>query len=140
MTNTPILLVEDNPHDQEFTLAALQKCNISQEVITVNDGEEALHYLTLKGRYATRQQENPSLILLDLKLPKIDGVELLKKIRSTPEWFSIPIIVLSTSSLESDLHRTRMLGISEYVIKSMDLKAFTHSLCNLIPPLLARET
>ena len=140
MTNPPILLVEDNPLDQEFTLIALQKCKIFQKVIVVNDGEEALQYLNSEGKYAARQQENPSIVLLDLKLPKIDGVELLKKIRFTPEWSSIPVVVLSTSSLESDLHRTKVLGISEYVVKSMDLKAFTNSLCNVIPPLLARET
>lgn len=140
MTNTPILLVEDNPHDQEFTLTALQKCKLSQKVITVNDGEEALHYLNSQGKYSARQRENPSLILLDLKLPKIDGVELLKRIRFTPEWSSIPVVVLSTSNLESDLHRTKVLGISEYVVKSLDFKAFTNSLCNIIPPLLDRET
>ncbi len=140
MTNTPILLVEDNPHDQEFTLTALQKCKIFQKVIVVNDGEEALQYLNSEGKYAARQQGNPSLVLLDLKLPKIDGVELLKKIRFTPEWSSIPVVVLSTSSLESDLHRTKVLGISEYVVKSIDMKAFTKSICNVIPPLLDRET
>lgn len=128
----PILLVEDNPHDLELTLTALARCRLDYPVVTVRDGEEALHYLFLKEQFADRPIGNPAFILLDLKLPKIDGVEVLKTIRSTPSLVEIPVFILSASNLEADLNRTESLGISSYLVKPMEWRNFSQTLCQVL--------
>ncbi len=127
-----ILIVEDNSHDLEFTLAALEQCRPGYNVIVTRDGEEALDYLLSRKRFANRMPGNPTLILLDLKLPKIDGVEVLKIIRFTPALVDIPVIILSTSNEDVDLRRTRTLGIADYLVKPMSYHEFERSLCKAV--------
>ena len=94
----PILLVEDNPKDLELTLLALEKCHLANEVVTVRDGAEALDYLFRRGDYAARPPGNPALILLDVKLPKVDGIEVLEKLQADETLRAIPVVMLTTSS------------------------------------------
>ena len=129
--NRPILLVEDAPNDIELALFALKKCGVSNEIIVANDGEEALDYLLCRGKYRHRFPGNPGLVLLDLKLPTIDGITVLSTIRSTPALASIPVVVLTASGLEADISRTMSLGIQEYVVKPMDLQQFVKIMCGL---------
>lgn len=129
---TPILLVEDDLHDAELTLTALERCQLDYPVITLRDGEEALHYLFRKEQFSDRPHGNPAFILLDLKLPKIDGVEVLKAIRSTPALVEIPVFILSASNMEADLNRTESLGISSYLVKPMEWRNFSRALCQVL--------
>lgn len=119
-----ILLVEDASNDIEIALYALKECGVHNEIIVVGDGEEALDYLLCRGKHQDRQATNPGLVLLDLKLPKVDGIEVLRTIRHTPALSDIPVIVLTGSSLEADVERTVALGIDEYIIKPMEIKHF----------------
>lgn len=120
----PILLVEDNPFDAELALLELEKTKLHTEIILVRDGEEAIDYLLSKGKFKGRKPGNPALVLLDINLPKIDGVEVLKKIRSTPRLVSIPVIVLSGSEMDTDLARTHSLGITSYLVKPVVMQEF----------------
>lgn len=131
--NETILLVEDNPHDLELTLIALDRCKLANRVVVARDGAEALDYLLAKGQYAGRPPGNPALILLDLKLPKIDGVEVLKTIRFTPFLVDVPVVILSASNLEADLNRTQSFGISSYLVKPMEWTNFSQVLCQSLP-------
>lgn len=132
----PILLVEDAPNDIEFALFALKKCGVTNDIIVARDGEEALDYLLCRADYRERTPENPGLVLLDLKLPAIDGIEVLRRIRSTPALASIPVVVLTASAMEADVHRTMALGIEEYVIKPMDIQQFIQTMCGLASRLI----
>jgi CheY-like chemotaxis protein len=127
----PILLVEDAPNDIEFALLALKKCGVTNEVIVANDGEEALDYLLCRRQYQHRQPGNPGLVLLDLKLPSVDGITVLSTIRATPGLTSIPVVVLTGSALEADISTTVALGIEEYVVKPMDIQQFIKTMCSL---------
>jgi CheY-like chemotaxis protein len=127
-----ILLVEDNLHDLELTLIALERCNLPYAVEVARDGEEALHYLLRQGKYAHRGSGNPSLILLDLKMPKIDGVELLKFVRSTPSLVDIPVVILSAYNLEADLRRAQSLSIADYIVKPIQWQGFSGILCKTL--------
>src|SRR5436305_10914259 len=102
----PILLVEDNPQDLELTLLALERARLANEVIVVRDGEAALDYLFAKKQYAGRDKGNPAVVLLDLKLPKVDGLEILEKIKSNEELRSVPVVMLTSSREEPDLARS----------------------------------
>lgn len=126
---SPILLVEDNPHDLEFSLLALEKCGLPNPVEVARDGEEALNYLLRQEQYAQRTPGNPALVLLDLKMPKIDGLEVLKQLRGTPQLAGIPVIVLTHSMQDSDAHRARLLGVERYIVKPIDLPAFNRAVC-----------
>lgn len=137
--NQTILLAEDNPHDLELTLIALERCEFAHQVIVARDGEEALDYLFSKGPHAGRASGNPALILLDLKLPKIDGIEVLKTIRFTPFLVDIPVVVLSASNLEADLRRTQSLGISSYLVKPLQWQGFKETLCKTLSGELSSE-
>ncbi|MFC7518828.1 response regulator [Herbaspirillum sp. GCM10030257] len=119
--NRPILLVEDADNDIEFALLALKRCGVANEVIVANDGEEALDYLLCRRKYQHRVPKNPGLILLDLKLPTVDGITVLSTIRATPTLSSIPVVVLTGSALEADINQTMALGVEEYVVKPMDI-------------------
>ena len=112
-----ILLVEDNPNDVELTLEALAEHNLANAVEIVRDGVDALDYLYRRGAYATRPQGNPAVILLDLKLPKLDGHEVLKRIRADENLKLIPVVVLTSSREESDLVRSYQNGANAYVVK-----------------------
>jgi CheY-like chemotaxis protein len=127
----PILLVEDNPHDLELTLIALEKSQLANEVIVVRDGAEALDYLFSRGEYADRQKGNPAVVLLDLKLPKVDGLEVLREIRNTADLRSMPVVMLTSSREEQDLVRSYALGVNAYVVKPVDFKEFVRAISDL---------
>ncbi len=119
-----ILLIEDSPHDVELILTALSENALANEVIVVRDGEEALDYLYRRGMFKLRMEGNPIVILLDLKLPKIDGVEVLTAIKSDPALRLIPVAVLTSSREEPDLLRCYELGTNAYVVKPIDFHEF----------------
>ncbi|MGV7209710.1 response regulator [Oxalobacteraceae bacterium A2-2] len=127
----PILLVEDNPNDLELTLVALERSQLANEVIVVRDGAEALDYLHCKGAYAGRDVGNPAVVLLDLKLPKVDGLEVLASIRSTPSMKSMPVVMLTSSKEEQDLVRSYELGVNAYVVKPVEFKEFVRAISDL---------
>lgn len=127
----PILLVEDNPKDLELTLIALEKSQLANEVIVVRDGAEAIDYLNSKGAYTTRPAGNPAVILLDLKLPKVDGLEVLKHIRENPNLKGLPVVMLTSSKEEQDLLRSYELGVNAYVVKPVEFNEFVHAIADL---------
>ena len=119
-----ILLAEDNPNDVELTLAALRENNLANEVVVVRDGAEALDYLYARNAFASRPGGNPALILLDLKMPKVDGIEVLRQLKSDPITRAIPIVVLTSSREEQDLVRSYEYGVNAYVVKPVDFQEF----------------
>jgi len=119
-----ILLAEDNANDIELTLVALRANRVANEVVVVRDGAEALDYLYRRGDFAGRAEEHPGLILLDLKMPKVDGVEVLRRIKSDPALKTIPVVMLTSSKEEHDLVRTYDLGVNAYVVKPVDFVGF----------------
>jgi len=127
----PILLVEDNPHDLELTLIALSKSQLANEVVVVRDGAEALDYLHRRGEFATRQLGSPAVILLDLKLPKVDGLEVLKEIRHTDALKPIPVVMLTSSKEEQDVVRSYELGVNAYVVKPVEFNEFVRAIGDL---------
>jgi two-component system response regulator len=128
MNNTSeveILLVEDNPNDAELALRALKKHNLANHVVVVTDGEEALDFMFARGRYGQRNVENgPKVILLDLKLPKVDGLEVLRAIKGDPRTKLIPVIVLTSSKEEKDIVQSYKLGVNSYIVKPVDFDKF----------------
>ena len=132
MENKIILLVEDNPDDQVLTLRALRKSNIANEVIVVNDGVEALDYLFGTGTYAGRDTSfMPQLILLDLKLPKLDGLQVLQRLRADKRTQLLPVVVLTTSREEQDIIKSYSLGANSYVRKPVDFTEFAQAVQKL---------
>lgn len=127
----PILLVEDNPNDLELTLIALERSQLANEVVVVRDGADALDYLFARGSYATREQGNPAVVLLDLKLPKVDGLEVLAEIRNDAGLKSIPVVMLTSSREEQDLVRSYALGVNAYVVKPVDFQEFVRAIADL---------
>ena len=127
----PILLVEDNPKDLELSLIALERSNLANEVVTVRDGKEALDYLFRRGVYADRQPGNPAVVLLDLKLPKVDGIQVLEKVKAEPALQSIPVVMLTTSREEKDLVKSYQLGVNAYVVKPVAFKEFIEAIQEL---------
>ena len=128
MTTGTILLVEDNPDDQALTLRALQKNKIVNDVVIVDDGAKALEYLFGTGGYADRDaNDRPALVLLDLKLPKLDGLGVLARIRADERTKMIPVVVLTTSAEESDLLMSYELGVNSYVRKPVDFAEFVEA-------------
>jgi CheY-like chemotaxis protein len=119
-----ILLVEDNPNDLELTLKGLEKHNLANEVVVAHDGVEVLDYLYRRGQFTDRSQGNPTVILLDLKLPRVDGLELLKKIRSDDRLKLIPVVILTSSREEQDLIESYKLGANAYVVKPVNFVDF----------------
>ncbi|AHL77548.1 chemotaxis protein CheY [Stutzerimonas stutzeri] len=127
----PILLVEDNPHDLELTLVALERSQLANDVIVLRDGAEALDYLLRRGDYAQRADGNPAVLLLDLKLPKVDGLEVLKMVRETPDLRSIPVVMLTSSREEPDLTKAYELGVNAYVVKPVEFRDFVAAISDL---------
>lgn len=127
----PILLVEDNPNDLELTLVALERSQLANEVIVLRDGAEALDYLFRRNSYEDRDAGNPAVLLLDLKLPKLDGLEVLKAIRESDELRSIPVVMLTSSREEPDLQRAYALGVNAYVVKPVEFKEFVSAISDL---------
>jgi CheY-like chemotaxis protein len=127
----PILLVEDNPNDIELTLIALEKVRLANPVVSVRDGVEALDYLRREGQWSERAEENPAVILLDKKLPKIDGHEVLKIVRADENLKRIPIVMLTSSREEKDLLRSYDLGVNAYVVKPVEFDDFMAAISDL---------
>lgn len=126
-----ILLAEDSPQDVEMTLAALSEHNLANEIIVVNDGEQALDYLYRRGRFADRTPGNPVLVLLDLKMPKIDGLEVLRTIKQDDNLRTTPVVMLTSSREEQDIVRSYRLGINAYVVKPVDFHSFIEAVKHL---------
>jgi len=127
----PIVLVEDNPKDLELTLVALAKTNLANEIVVLRDGAEALDYLYCRGDHGGRSKGKPAVVLLDLKLPKVDGLQVLDQIKSDPELKSIPVVMLTSSREEMDLLRSYKLGVNAYVVKPVGFKEFLESIQDL---------
>lgn len=127
----PILLVEDNPKDVELTLAALAKCQLANQIVVLRDGAEALDYLYRRNEHAQRLAGDPAVVLLDLKLPKIDGLEVLERIKGDPQLKRVPIVMLTSSREERDLVRSYSLGVNAFVVKPVDFTAFFEAIQDL---------
>jgi two-component system, response regulator len=123
-----ILLIEDNPHEAELTLRSLKKHHLANRVIHFDDGEEALDYLFGRGKYADNGTSQPRLVLLDLKLPKVTGHEILQQIRSHERLKNIPVVVLTSSNEEADIIKSYSLGVNSYIVKPVNFKAFSKSI------------
>ena len=126
-----ILLVEDDPKDVELTLTALEEYNLANEVVVTRDGEEALYYLYRRSTFATRSNDNPAVLLLDLKLPKVDGLEVLQQIKSDQQLRMIPVVVLTSSREERDMVASYRLGVNAYVVKPVDFHEFVNAIREL---------
>lgn len=120
----PILYAEDNENDIELTLTAFKECGLKNRIDVVRDGQEVLDYLNYEGKFAGREKENPLLILLDIKMPKVDGIQALKVIKTNEDWKSIPVVMLTASSMERDRIETYNLGVNGYVVKPVDFLEF----------------
>jgi CheY-like chemotaxis protein len=130
-TLRPLLLVEDNPKDIELTLAALERCQLANEVIILRDGAEALDYLYTRGEFADREAGDPAVVLLDLKLPKIDGLEVLAQIKADPVRRQVPVVMLTSSREERDLVKSYELGVNAFVVKPVDFTEFFRAIQDL---------
>jgi CheY-like chemotaxis protein len=127
----PILLVEDNPLDLELSLSALEKSKLANEVIVARDGEEAVNYLFRRGAFAQRAPGNPAVVLLDLKLPKIDGLEILAMVRKSPDMEHLPVVLLTSSREEKDVVRGYALGVNAFVVKPVVFAEFIKAVQDL---------
>jgi CheY-like chemotaxis protein len=126
-----ILLVEDDQKDVELTLAALDEYNLVNEVVVAADGEQALDYLYYRGKFMQRARENPAVLLLDLKLPKVNGLEVLQQIKSDENLKLIPVVVLTSSHEEKDMVSSYKLGVNAYVVKPVDFHEFVNAIKEL---------
>lgn len=132
MKNRAILLVEDNPKDELLTLRTLKKCNLANDITVVRDGAEALDYLFAKGDYADRDADDlPTVVLLDLKLPKIDGLEVLRQIRAEERTHLLPVVILTSSDEEKDIYAGYKLGANSYVRKPVAFSDFSRAVAEL---------
>ena len=132
MSEIEILLVEDNPDDLEMSLHALHKAKIANRVQVVRDGQEALDFIFCEGDFADRKMENaPKVILLDLKLPKVDGLEVLKRLKSEPDTRKIPVVILTSSKERNDVIKSYDLGTNSYIVKPVSLDQFVAAVQNL---------
>ncbi len=127
----PSYLVEDDKRDLELTLVALERSQLANEVIVVRDGAQALDYLLREGEFKDRDEGNPAVVLLDLKLPKVNGLEVLQKVRATPAMRSMPIVMLTSSQEESDVVKSYELGVNAYVVKPVEFKQFVAAIADL---------
>jgi len=119
-----ILLVEDSPADAEMAIDALNEANLANAVIHVEDGVDCMDWLNRRGRFADRKEPDPAVILLDIKMPRKDGLEVLKELRADERWKRLPVVILSSSREESDLARSWDLGVNAYVLKPVDVQQF----------------
>ena len=125
------MLVEDDPNDVELTLTALEEYHLANEVVVARDGEEALDYLYRRGSFATRSNDNPAVLLLDLKLPKVDGLEVLQRVKTDENLKIIPVVVLTSSHEEKDMVASYRLGVNAYVVKPVDFHEFVNAIREL---------
>jgi DNA-binding response OmpR family regulator len=126
-----ILIVEDDPRDLELTLIALEDYKLANQVMVTRDGQEALDYLYCRGQFNNRSDGNPAVVMLDLKLPKVDGLEVLKQVRSDESLKMIPVVVLTSSHEEKDMMRSYKLGVNAYVVKPVDFHEFVNAVKEL---------
>ena len=119
-----ILYAEDNTNDIELTLTAFKDCNLANKVDVVRDGQEAIDYLFYRGKYENREKYTPAFVLLDLKMPKMDGIEVLKIIRESEEYANLPVVMLTSSQIESDVYKSYELGVNAFVIKPIEFDEF----------------
>ena len=119
-----ILYAEDSAADVELTLAALEEHHLANEVVAVGDGVEALDYLYRRGAFASREAGNPAVVLLDLKMPRVDGLEVLRQVKSDPDLRAIPVVIMTSSREERDLVESYRLGVNAYVVKPVDFEQF----------------
>ena len=122
-----ILLVEDNPTDAELTMRALRKGNLANHITWVKEGAEALEFIFRNGAYAGRPDQNPKLILLDLKLPKVDGIEVLKRLKADDRTRAIPVVMVTSSAEGRDIAESYQLGVNSYVVKPVEFDAFSET-------------
>lgn len=127
----PILLVEDNQNDLVLTLTALKRSKLANEIIITRDGSEALDFLLRRGQYANRDASAPIVVFLDLKMPKMDGLEVLQYMKAEPALQTIPVVMLTSSNQEVDLVKSYRLGVNAYVVKPVDAKQFMDSVQEL---------
>ena len=120
----PILLVEDNPNDIELTLAALESSQLANQIVICRDGAEALDFIYRRGQHEGRQVQDPAVVLLDLKLPKVDGLEVLAKVKGDPATRGIPVVMLTSSREETDVVRSYDLGVNAFVVKPVAFDEF----------------
>jgi len=125
------LLVEDNPRDLELTLTALEKCQIANDIVVARDGAEALDFLYLSGSHAGRDAGDPAVVLLDLKLPKVDGLEVLEKVKRDENLRHVPIVMLTSSREEQDLVKSYELGVNAFVVKPVEFNQFFKAIQDL---------
>lgn len=144
-----ILLVDDSPRDTELALDALESHHLTNEVVTLRDGAEALDYLYRRGAFAGRPEGHPAVVLLDLKMPKVDGIEVLRQVKSDPVLRTIPIVVMTSSREEQDLVKSYQLGVNAYVVKPVNFHEFIDAvkqvgvfwaMLNEIPPAAAARS
>src|ERR1700749_234687 len=127
-----ILLVEDNPHDAEMTIRTLKKINLANKLIHLKDGAEALDFIFAKGAYIDRSiNDRPKVILLDIKMPKVDGIEVLRQIKSDPNTKTIPVVIMTSSKEEQDIITSYNLGVNSYVVKPVDFEGFAKAVSEL---------
>ena len=119
-----ILLAEDNPKDVELTLEALEESNLANRVVVVKDGVEVMEYLRREGKFANRTPGNPSVLFLDIKMPRMDGIEVLREIRNTQEFKLLPVVMLTSSREDKDLLNSYYLGVNAYVVKPVNFSSF----------------
>jgi len=132
LEDVEILLVEDNPNDVELTLRALQKQNLSNKVFVVKDGAEALDFMFATGAYSQRKiEKRPRVILLDLKLPKVDGIEVLRRIKADSRTNQVPVVMLTSSQEARDVLDSYNLGVNSYIVKPVDFSNFVHAVSQL---------
>ena len=127
----PILLVEDNPRDLELTLTALEKCQIANDIVVARDGAEALDFLYLSGSHKGREPGDPAVVLLDLKLPKVDGLEVLEKVKRDETLRHVPVVMLTSSREEQDLVKSYELGVNAFVVKPVEFNQFFKAIQDL---------
>jgi len=123
-TIRPILLAEDSPADAEMAIDALREANLANPIVHVEDGVEALDYLYQRGRFSGRESGEPAVLLLDIKMPRMDGLEVLKQLRGDPAFNRLPIVILTSSREETDVARSWDLGVNAYVVKPVDIGQF----------------
>lgn len=132
LNQVEVLLVEDNIHDAEMTIRALKKVNLANNLVHVKDGAEALDFIFAQGRYSDREMtDQPKVILLDIKMPKVDGIEVLKQIKSHEASKAIPVVIMTSSKEEQDIISSYELGVNSYVVKPVEFEGFARAVSQL---------
>ena len=130
-TLRPILLVDDSPRDLELAMNALSLCKLKNDIVPLRDGVEALDWLNQRGEYAQRESGPPAVILLDLKMPRMDGLEVLREMRDAPRLKYVPVVIMTSSREEQDLIRSYQLGVNAYIVKPVDFDKFAKAIAEI---------